>query len=101
MSSAYFQVESDIVRTCGYIKDDQYIASVYGVSVHKVHRLREKVPQNKRAENRAFRQQAEPVDFKNSERANQMMMEQGSQRLLESMMQFFKERERKINAAKP
>jgi len=30
-----------------------------------------------------------------------MMMEQGSQRLLESMMQFFKERERKINAAKP
>jgi hypothetical protein len=44
---------------------------------------------------------AVPVDFKNSERANQMMMEQGSQRLLESMMQFFKERERKINAAKP
>lgn len=102
MSSAYHQSEQDIVRTCGYIKDDRYIASVYGVSVHKVRRLREKVPQNKRAENRAFRQQAEPVDFKNSERANQMMMEQGYQRLLESLMQFFKQRERNMrHASKP
>ena len=96
------QIEQDIIRTCGYIKDDQYIASIYGVKVHKVRRLREKVPQSKRAENRDFCQKAEPIDFNDSERANQQMMEQGSYMLLNSLMQFFKERERSMrHASKP
>lgn len=102
MSSSYFQTESDIIRTCSYIKDDSYIASVYGVSVHRVRRLREKVHHSKRSENRTFRQTAEPVDFKNSERFHQQMMEQGSEMLLNSLMNFFKERERNLrNASKP
>ena len=101
MSSSYFQTESDIIRTCSYIKDDRYIASVYGVSVHRVRRLRERVHHSKRSENRAFRETAEPVDFKNSERFHQQMMEQGSEMLLNSLMNFFKERERKMrNASK-
>ena len=102
MSGSYFQTESDIIRTCSYIKDDSYIASAYGVSIHRVRRLREKVHHSKRLENRAFREPAEPVDFKNSERANQQMMEQGSEMLLNSLIQFFDERERNLrNASKP
>ena len=102
MSSPYSQAESDIIRTCSYIKDDRYIASIYGISIHKVRRLREKVRHSKRSENRAFRETAEPVDFKNSERFHQQMMEQGSEMLLNSLMNFFKERERNLrNASKP
>lgn len=102
MSSAYFDTERDIIRTCGYIKDDKYIASVYGVSVHKVRRLREKVPQNKRAENRAFRQQAEPVNIKDCDRTHRSMMEHGSTAMLNSLMRFFAERERNLrHASKP
>ena len=101
MSGPYFQTESDIIRTCSYIKDDRYIASIYGVSIHKVRHLREKVHHSKRSENRAFKETAEPVDFKNSDRCHQKMMEQGSEMLLNSLMNFFKERERKMrNASK-
>lgn len=99
MSSPYFQTEQDIIRTCGYIKDDQYIASVYGVSVWRVKRLREKVPQNKRAENRAYHHQGEPVDYKNSERAYHQMMEIGSRSLLEKLLKFFDERRKRMNDA--
>lgn len=102
MSGPYFQTESDIIRTCSYIKDDSYIASIYGVSIHKVRRLREKVHHSKRSENRAFKETAEPVDFKNSERCHQQMMEDGSMRLLDALLKFFKERERNLrNASKP
>lgn len=99
MSGPYFQTESDIIRTCSYIQDDSYIASVYGVSIDRVRRLREKVHHSKRSENRAFREPAEPVDFKNSERAYHQMMEQGSEMLLNSLMQFFYERERTMHNA--
>lgn len=102
MSSPYSQAESDIIRTCSYIKDDRYIASIYGISIHKVRRLREKVRHSKRSENRAFKEAAEPVDFKNSERCHQQMMEEGSKRLLNNLICFFKERERNLrNASKP
>ena len=102
MSSHYFQTESDIIRTCGYIKDDKYIASIYGVSVNKVREMREKVHHSKRSENRAFREISEPVDSKNNERCYQRMMAEGSKRLLDSLMCFFNERERNLrNASKP
>lgn len=104
MVSQFSQNEADIIRTCGYIKDDQYIASVFGVSISKVRRLREKVPKQKRVQRKIMRhllEASEPVDFKNNERIHVRMMQEGSKRLLDSLMNFFKERERKMrNAAK-
>ena len=93
------QNEQDVIRTCGYIKDDQYIASVYGISIQKVRRLREKVPKKKLREVIAFQQNAEPINLKESDRWNQNMMEQGSQKLLDALIEFFKERERKLRHA--
>lgn len=98
MSNSYFSVESDIVRTCGYIKDDKYIASVFGVPLSQVRRLRQKVPKYKRFQNKMIAD-TEPMDLRNSQLAYEQMMEMGSQQLLNSLVSFFNERERKMRYA--
>lgn len=93
MSSRFSQNESDIIRTCGYISDDKYIASVFGVSIYKVQRLRQKVKVKKNNTG-----ESSPSSYtKLSDQEHRTMMERGSYRLLKSLIQFFNEREERIS----
>lgn len=103
MTAVYAQNEYEIVRACGYIKDDKYLAWYYGLPVHKIEKIRAKALARKgnRTENRAFKEVSEASDF-NRERYHKKMMEQGSKRLLESLLVFFSEREKSLrHAPKP
>lgn len=101
MTSPYYQTEQDIIRTCGYITDDSYIASIFGVSIHKVKRLREKRPKSTRIENRSYKNTGSHINSNDSEINHVKMMELGSKNLLNAIMTLLYEREKRIrNAAK-
>ena len=104
MTVVYAQNEYEMIRACGYIKDDKYLSSYYGVPLQKIERMREKAnARNKnRFENRAYKETGEVIDFRGYDAKNASMMAKGSRMLLESLVTFFNDRERKLrHAAKP
>lgn len=72
--------DAEIARVTSYIKDDKYIASIYGTNVHRVKRLREN---HKQTNNPGVAGDAIGMDSVNSHKSS---MKAGSARLLEMIM---------------
>ena len=102
MTVVYAQNEYEMIRACGYIKDNKYLASYYGVPLHKIEKMREKADaKNKsRFENRAYNKTGETIDMRAYDADNASMMARGSRKLLEEIHIYLMHRE-KQNAPKP
>lgn len=72
--------DAEIARVTSYIKDDRYIASIYGTNIHRVKRLREN---HKQAAAPGVIGTAIGMDSVHNHNAK---MEIGSTKLLESIM---------------
>ena len=95
MVSPFCSNEREIMRVCGYIKDDRYIADYYGIPVSRVRFLRARVERPRRQEDRAFSNHGEPIDVRRAEDEHTSHMERGSQKLLQAIMNLLQEREKK------
>lgn len=87
--------DGELERTISYIKDDKYIASLYGCSIHRIRRLRQKLNQqeDKRAE--AAAQKDNTVYFwAEGDARYRADMQRGSNLLYKSLITFFREREK-------
>ena len=99
------QTDQDIIRTIGYITDDKFIASYYGVDVRRVNQLRNQeserktkvdaVQQVKQSEH--GRPAASSLGLNSdSERKWNANAKKGSAALLAALNKFFENRERRI-----
>lgn len=86
--------DSEIGRTSRYMKDDKYIASIYGVSVERVKRARAKEIERNKHKDKPFdgKIHIEPLSFtKDEEHAKRM--ERGSTMLRDAVLTLILTRE--------
>ena len=89
--------DAEILRVTGYIKDNKYIASIYGVSIHKVKRLREQ--QSERADKSIDRRNLVEHASYDSSAYDEMHisnMERGSSRLRDGILAYFYDRNGRV-----
>lgn len=89
------QTDQDIIRTIGYITDDKFIASYYGVDVRRVNQLRKDVNNHKTKEAKAIylSQKSAPTGMNSdSERRWNANAKEGSAALLVALNKFFEKR---------
>ena len=89
------QTDQDIIRAIGYITDDKYIASYFGVDVKRVNQLRKDVRNHKTKEATAIylSQKSAPTGMNSdSERRWNANAKEGSKALLEALNKFFEKR---------
>ena len=89
------QSDQDIIRTIGYITDDKFIASYYGVDVRRVTALRDKVDNHKEKVAKAIyvSQKSAPTGMNSdSERKWNADARKGSADLLAALNKFFEKR---------
>lgn len=92
--SAFMFSDKEISNTTSYIKDDSYVASVYGVTRYRVARLRKE-----REEAKAAAKAAKAADnsrsngWTDSETAHRKKMQEGSAQLLEALLNYLHERD--------
>ena len=87
--------DQDIIRTIGYITDDKFIASYYGVDVRRVADLRDKVDNHKAKVAKAIyvSQKSAPTGMNSdSERKWNADARKGSAQLLAALNKFFEKR---------
>jgi hypothetical protein len=91
--TAFAFTDTEIAKVTGYIKDDNYIASLYGVSVHRVRRLRHKRAQEV-VNSMDRRNLANHLPYSSSERDDMHItdMQRGSNRLREKLLAYLHER---------
>lgn len=99
------KADQDIIRAIGYITDDKYIATYFGVDVRRVNRLRKEVSTRK-AKVETVRQvklseNAKPTSQysgmnSDSERKWNANAKEGSAQLLKALLKFFANRERRL-----
>jgi hypothetical protein len=89
------QTDQDIIRAIGYITDDKYIASYFGVDVKRVIQLRKDVGNHKAKVAQAIytSQKTAPTGMNSdSERKWNADAREGSAALLEALNKFFEKR---------
>lgn len=89
------QSDQDIIRTIGYITDDKFIASYYGVDVRRVTALRDKVDNHKEKVAKAIyvSQKSAPTGMNSdSERKWNANAKEGSAALRDALLKFFEKR---------
>jgi len=80
MSAGYYFSDREIARATTYIKDDKYLASIYGTKVYRVKRLRENATKPV-----VHKDDGPPIGYDCFEREN-LKMEVASKKLLEAIM---------------
>ena len=99
--------DQEIINTIGYITDDRYIASYYGVDVRRVNQLRSKVEKPKEDKAEAVLPEVEHATTakpkkssaglnSDSERKWNKNAKEGSAQLLKALLKFFANREHRI-----
>jgi hypothetical protein len=91
------QTDQDIIRAIGYITDDKYIASYFGVEVRRVNQLRKDVNNHKTKEAKAIylSQKSAPTGMNSdSERRWNANAREGSAALRDALLKFFEKRQR-------
>ena len=91
------QTDQDIIRAIGYITDDKYIASYFGVEVRRVNQLRKDVSNHKTKEAKAIylSQKSAPTGMNSdSERRWNANAKEGSAALRDALLKFFEKRQR-------
>ena len=97
--STFGSSDREIANATVYIKDDKYIASIYGVQPYRVARLRKE----RAKKNGALIGLPKGSDPKNSnvgsdsELLHRNSMEEGSARLLDALLTYLRERERRVS----
>lgn len=89
------QSDQDIIRTIGYITDNKFIASYYGVDVRRVAALRDRVDNHKEKVAKAIylSQKSAPTGMSSdSERKWNADAREGSAALLAALNKFFEKR---------
>jgi len=89
------QSDQDIIRTIGYITDDKFIASYYGVDVRRVIALRKQVSEHKEKVAKAIyvSQKSAPTGMNSdSERKWNADARKGSAALRDALLEFFEKR---------
>ena len=89
------QTDQDIIRAIGYITDDKYIASYFGVDVKRVNQLRKEVGTHKARVAQAIfvSQKSAPTGMNSdSERRWNANAKEGSAELLVALNKFFEKR---------
>jgi hypothetical protein len=89
------QTDQDIIRAIGYITDDKYIASYFGVDVKRVNQLRKEVGTHKARVAQAIfvSQKSAPTGMNSdSERKWNKNAREGSAQLLAALNKFFEKR---------
>jgi hypothetical protein len=89
------QTDQDIIRAIGYITDDKYIASYFGVDVRRVNQLRKDVRNHKTKEAKAIyiSQKSAPTGMNSdSERRWNANAREGSAALRDALFKFFEKR---------
>jgi len=89
------QTDQDIIRAIGYITDDKYIASYFGVDVKRVNQLRKEVGSHKAKVAQAIytSQKSAPTGMNSdSERKWNKNAREGSTALLAALNKFFEKR---------
>jgi len=99
------KTDQDIIRAIGYITDDKYIATYFGVDVRRVNRLRKEVSTRK-AQLEAVQSAKQPENGRplasssglnsDSERKWNANAKEGSAQLLKALLKFFANRERRL-----
>ena len=87
--------DQEIIRTIGYITDDKFIASYYGVDVRRVTTLRDKVDNHKEKVAKAIylSQKTAPTGMNSdSERKWNANAKEGSAALRDALLKFFEKR---------
>ena len=87
--------DQDIIRTIGYITDDKFIASYYGVNVRRVIDLRKKTDNHKEKVEKAIyiSQKSAPTGMSSdSERRWSADAKEGSKALRDALFKFFEKR---------
>jgi hypothetical protein len=87
--------DQEIIRTIGYITDDKFIASYYGVDVRRVTALRGKVDNHKEKVAKAIylSQKTAPTGMNSdSERKWNANAKEGSAALRDALLKFFEKR---------
>lgn len=87
--------DQEIIRTIGYITDDKFIASYYGVDVRRVTTLRGKVDNHKEKVAKAIylSQKTAPTGMNSdSERKWNANAKEGSAALRDALLKFFEKR---------
>lgn len=96
--------DEELARSCGYIKDDRYLASLYGVPVDYVRRMRKKVEVKEAAATRRLNsaENKKPAVYSsdNYERSSREAAVQGSADLLRAIARHHPER-LQLGVAKP
>lgn len=86
--------DEDILRACGYISDDTYLASIFGVKrsyiVHMRKRLKNEAEEREKRAKRAKRNP--PISTDNYERTARTSAAAGSAALLKAIQKFHPER---------
>lgn len=97
MASPMHHADYEIMRACGYIKDDRYLASIFGVTIHRVRRMREKYMEEEEHAGRAMRayNRLSYTDPSVSYDKYVADMEAGSYKLLSAIHRLLVERERR------
>jgi len=89
------QTDQDIIRTIGYITDDKFIASYYGVDVRRIVQLRKDVGNHKAKVAQAIyvSQKTAPSGINSdSERKWNANAKEGSTALRDALFKFFEKR---------
>ena len=95
------QTDQDIIRAIGYITDDKYIASYFGVDVKRVNYLRAQVSRSKpniaAVQQEKLSENAKPTSYSSgmnsdSERKWNANAKQGSAALRDALFKFFEKR---------
>ena len=95
------QTDQDIIRAIGYITDDKYIASYYGVDVRRVNQLRAQVskssPKIEAVQQDKLSENAKPTSYSSgmnsdTERKWNANAKQGSAALRDALFKFFEKR---------
>jgi hypothetical protein len=97
------QTDQDIIKTIGYITDNRYIASYYGVDVKRVIHLRDKIKKGTESKPKAPQPEVEhattakPRSYStglnsDSERKWNASAKRGSAALLKALLKFYEKR---------
>jgi hypothetical protein len=87
------QTDQDIIRACGYITDNKFIASYFGVEVKRVAQLRVEVDKHKTKQTPTETPKVSSVHWNNdAERKAIKDAKQGSAALLKALEKFFEKR---------
>jgi hypothetical protein len=89
--------DAEIARTTGYIKDDKYIASVYGTNIRRVKRLREqRIEQDSKSKDNSKPVDRLPYSASVNDEMHETSMERGSSRLRDKLLAYLRDRNRGV-----